>query len=128
MAPQILDGTPDPNEVHDGRKATLIYIDTKEWIIQEMLLPKYKLGLSSTGSTEEKFNRIMEKINSVDPADEISIPNDNLDLETPMMKMVNYHVKIVKITSWLKEFNQMEPSEGTRLRENRLPFRGAVDC
>jgi hypothetical protein len=47
---------------------------------------------------------------------------------TPMMKIINYHVKIMYWTGILEQVNiGMEMSEETKLRKKRLPWRGAVD-
>jgi len=48
--------------------------------------------------------------------------------QTPMMKVIDYHVRIVAKTGRLKQLNLgLDISDETELRKERLPFRGVVD-
>jgi len=55
-------------------------------------------------------------------------PKERVD-QTPMMKVIDHHVKIVAWVNRLKQLNiQFESSDETLLREKRLPFRRVVEC
>ena len=48
--------------------------------------------------------------------------------QTPMMKIINYHVFIISVAGILEQLNiGMQMSEGTEMRKKRLPWRGVVD-
>jgi len=57
-------------------------------------------------------------------------PNEGKEgnFETPMMKVINDHVRLMVVTSRFEQLNPgMVLSDETKLRRNRLPFKGAVD-
>ena len=52
----------------------------------------------------------------------------NFVVQTPMMRIINHHVEMMKLTARLEQFNYgMKLSKETSLRANRLAWRGAVE-
>jgi hypothetical protein len=53
---------------------------------------------------------------------------DDFVVQTPMMKIINHHVEMMKLTARLEQLNiGMTISKETELRVSRLAWRGAVD-
>jgi len=107
----------------------------KEWLaIKTINANNYCQEDKDACPTEDKDGRRVEAI----PFDAIAIltkaEKQNVQAEsdktyvTPMMKIINYHVRIISITSRLEQLNLgMKISESTKLSRDHLPWRGVVD-
>ena len=114
-------GSAEARELQDsgGRDANIISIDTSIWIQQAFA----KARKESTEGDVEAGDKYDVK--------DIQVFLDEKGFkkyQTPMMEIIDHHVKIIAVTSRLKQFNiQMTLSEETLLREKRLPFRRVVE-
>ena len=104
----------------------------KEWLqIDTINANNYRQEDKVTSDIEKNDGRLAETI----PFDAIGILQDAQNRQdeaaktyvTPMMKIINYHVRIISITSRLEQLNLgMKISDSTTLSRGHLPWRGVI--
>jgi len=104
-----------------GVKVEIAIVKTEVWILEFLnnaLDPEPKIKKVEDITTGH-LEKVKEKFEN---------PDKSNKSVTPMMGVIEYHVRMVTKTSRLKQLNLgFEASEETKLRRKRLPFERVVD-
>jgi len=109
-----------------GRDAIMISIDTTKWVkeaLNEMNISNER-EINDTIKVDYGAIEIKKKLAAIN-FDKVS---QYRKVRTPMMEILDYHVKIIANTNIIEQFNiGMSLSDETKLRKQSLPFRRVVE-
>lgn len=126
-------------KVRNGVSVDVREVNTETWICEflneHLEKMKSEVTNNTTGLTDDSPSGNLQKAEDIETEHLKKLanhfqknPKERVD-QTPMMKVIDHHVKIVAWVNRLKQLNiQFESSDETLLREKRLPFRRVVEC